>query len=113
MPRVNIPVTQITRTGVAPATEVNGDATNNHSLANDGTVWIEVRNSGSTVSRTMSAQFANTVDGVTVDAKTWTIPTSATRRIGPFPTRLYGTALLIDVDNAELKLSAYKVATQG
>lgn len=111
MPRVDVPVTQITRTGVASATEVNGDATNNHSVANDGSVWIEVRNSGSTVARVVSARFANTIDGQTTAPKTWSIPTSSTRRIGPFPTRLYGTTLLIDVDNAELKLTAYKVAT--
>ncbi|MFV8127529.1 hypothetical protein [Streptomyces syringium] len=107
MPRVNVPVTSITRTGVAPATEVNGDATNNHSLDNNGSTWIEVRNSGSTVARTMSAVYANTVDGQTVPAKTYSIPTSSTRRIGPFPVRLFGTLLLIDVDNAELKLTAY------
>lgn len=112
MPRVDIPVTQITRSGVAPATEVNGDATNNHSFSNDGTVWIEVRNSGSTVARTVSARFANTVDGQTTAAKTWSIPTSSTRRIGPFPVRFYGTTTLIDVDNAELKLTAYKLAYQ-
>lgn len=111
MPRVDVPVTQITRTGVAPATEVNGDATNNHSVANDGSVWIEVRNSGSTVARVVSARFPNTVDGQTVPARTWSIPTSSTRRIGPFPVGKYGTTLLIDVDNAELKLAAYRLAT--
>ena len=113
MPRVDVPVTQITRSGVAPATEVNGDPTNGHSVANDGSVWIEARNSGSTPARVVSAQFANLVDGVTVDAKTWSIPTSATRRIGPFPVRLYGNTLLISVDNAVLKLTAYKLATQA
>lgn len=112
MPRVAIPVTQITRAGVAPATEVNGDPTNNHAVDNDGGMWIEARNSGTTTARTVSARFSHTVDGVTVDAKTWSIPSSATRRIGPFPTRLYGTSLQLDVDNAELKLSAYHLATQ-
>ncbi|MCD9196062.1 hypothetical protein [Streptomyces albireticuli] len=107
MPRVNVPVTSITRTGIAPATEVNGDATNNHSLTNNGTTWLMVRNSGSTVARVVSAIYENTVDGQTVPAKTWSIPTSSTRYIGPFPVRLFGTLLLIDVDNAELKLSAY------
>ncbi|MFC5144279.1 hypothetical protein [Streptomyces aureoversilis] len=107
MPRVNVPVTSITRTGIAPATEVNGDATNNHSLTNDGNVWVMVRNSGSTVARTLSAVYANTVDGQIVPAKTWSIPTSSTRYIGPFPVRLFGTTLNLDVDNAELKLSAY------
>lgn len=110
MPRVAIPVTQIVRSGTTPATETNGDATNGHTIANNGMVWLEVRNSGTTVPRIVSAQFAHTVDGVTIDAKTWSIPTSASRRIGPFPTRLYGTTLLIDVDNAELKLSAYALA---
>lgn len=113
MPRVAIPVTQITRSGVAPATEVNGDATNNHSVVNDGNVWLEVRNSGTTVPRTVSARFDSTIDGQTVPAKTWTIATEATRRIGPFPVRLYGDTLLVDVDNAELKLTAYKLATQA
>ncbi|MEW2578357.1 hypothetical protein [Streptomyces syringium] len=107
MPRVNVPVTSITRTGVAPATEVNGDATNNHSIENNGAVWVMVRNSGSTVARVVSAVYANTVDGQTVPAKTWSIPTSSTRYIGPFPIKYFGTTLLIDVDNAELKLSAY------
>lgn len=113
MPRVNVPVTAITRSGVAPGTEVNGDSTNGHSFDNDGTVWLEARNSGTTVARVVSALFANTVDGVTVDPKTWSIPTSATRRIGPFPTRLYGSTVSIDVDNAELKLTAYKLASQS
>lgn len=113
MPRVNVPVTQITRAGVAPAAEVNGDATNNHSVVNDGSVWVEVRNAGTTVSRTVSARFDSTIDGQTVPAKTWTIATETTRRIGPFPVRMYGNSLLIDVDNAELKLTAYKVASQS
>jgi hypothetical protein len=113
MPRVNVPVTQITRTGIAPATEVNGDATNNHSVVNDGSVWLEVRNAGTTVSRTVSARFENTIDGQTIPAKTWSIPTEATRRIGPFPVRMYGSSLLVDVDNAELKLTAYKLASQA
>jgi hypothetical protein len=112
MPRVDIPVTQITRSGIAPATEVNGDPVNNHSIVNDGTVWLEVRNSGSTVARTVSARFDKTIDGQTTAAKTWSIPTSATRRIGPFPVRYYGTTLQVDVDNAELKLVAYKLAYQ-
>ena len=69
MPRVDIPVTQITRSGVAPATEVTGDTVNNHSVVNDGAVWLEVRNSGTTVARTVSARFENTIDGQTIPAK--------------------------------------------
>lgn len=112
MPRVNVPVTQITRAGVPDTVPTEGDAVNNHSVANDGTVFIEVENTGA-VSRTLSALFASTVDGITVDPKTWTIAAGARRRIGPFPVRYYGTTLQLNVDNAELELSAYKVAMQG
>ncbi|MFE2497098.1 hypothetical protein [Streptomyces scopuliridis] len=112
MPRVNVPVTQITRTGISDTTPTAGDAVNNHSVANDGSMWIEVENNGA-VSRTLSALFVNSVDGVTVAPKTWTIPAGARRRIGPFPVRLYGATLQVNVDNAELELSAYKVAGQA
>ncbi|MEV4970577.1 hypothetical protein [Streptomyces scopuliridis] len=112
MPRVNVPVTQITRTGTPDTTPTVGDAVNNHSVANDGSMWIEAENTGA-VSRTVSALFVNAVDGVTVDPRTWAIPAGARRRIGPFPVRLYGAMLQVNVDNAELELSAYRVAGQA
>lgn len=112
MPRVDVPVTQITRTGIPDTTPTVGDPVNQHSVVNDGTVWVEVENTGAS-SRTLSALFANAIDGVTVDAKTWAIAAGARRRIGPFPIRYYGNTLQLDVDNAELELSAYKVAVQS
>lgn len=112
MPRVSVPITPITRTGVADATPIVGDPVNQHSVDNDGTAWVEVENTGA-ASHTLSALFASTVDGVTVDPKTWTIPATSRRRIGPFPVRLYGTILKLDVDSAELSLTAYKALPQG
>ena len=112
MPRVVDVVAQAEGPG-APATEVTGDTVNNHSVVNDGAVWLEVRNSGTTVARTVSARFENTIDGQTIPAKTWSIATESTRRIGPFPVRMYGNSLLVDVDNAELMLTAYKLASQA
>ncbi|KMS71752.1 hypothetical protein ACH49_24285 [Streptomyces leeuwenhoekii] len=112
MPRIDVPVTQITRSGVAPAGEIDGDPVNGHSVSNTGGMWIEARNASTTAAHTLSAHFASTVDGVTVDAKTWSIPAEQSRRIGPFPTRLYGTTLNVDVGSAELKLAAYTVASQ-
>lgn len=111
MPRVAVPVTQITRTGIAPATEVNGDATNNHSVANTGDMFLLVRNSGSTVSRTVTINYAKTFDGQAVSARTVVVPISVSRYIGPFPTDMFGALLLVNVDNAELKLSAYRAST--
>lgn len=113
MPRIDIPVIQITRSGTVPAGEVDGDPVNNHSISNSGSVWIEVRNASTTTSHTLSAHFASAVDGVTVAAKTWHIPAEQSRRIGPFPIRLYGTVLDVDVTSAELKLAAYSLASQA
>lgn len=107
MPRVAVPVTQITRAGVAPGTETNGDATNNHTIPNNGRMFVEVRNSGSTVARTVTFRFPGVVDGQAVTPRAVSIPISSTRRFGPFPTGDYGGALQVDVDNAELKLTAY------
>jgi hypothetical protein len=105
--RTNVPVTQITRAGVAPGTEVNGDPTNNHVVANNGKMFLEVRNSGSTVARTVTFRFPGLVDGQSVTPRAVSIPTSASRRFGPFPTDAYSSLLQVDVDNAELKLAAY------
>jgi hypothetical protein len=110
MPRVDVPVTQITRSAVAPAAEVTGDPVNNHSIANDGTMWFEARNASTTVARVVTVNFSRKVDGQTVSPRTYSIPLSDTRRIGPFPPGDYGAPLLVDVDNADLKLTAYRTA---
>ncbi|MFJ2515603.1 hypothetical protein ACIPEL_36300 [Streptomyces griseoviridis] len=109
MARTAVPVTQITRTGVAPGTEVSGDATNQHVIANNGRMLLQVRNSGSTVARTVTFRLPGLTDGQAITPRTVSIPTSATRWFGPFPTGDYGSQLQVDVDNAELKLTAYGV----
>ncbi|MET9550545.1 hypothetical protein ABZY36_35370 [Streptomyces sp. NPDC006627] len=109
MPRVPVPVTQITRAGVTPPTEVNGDATNHHVVQNNGRVILLVRNSGSTVSRTVTLRIPNIIDGQGVTPKTVSIAQSTSKYIGPFPTDSYGSSLQVDVDNAELKLLAFGI----
>ncbi|MDX3455057.1 hypothetical protein PV396_24470 [Streptomyces sp. ME02-8801-2C] len=109
MPRVNVPVTQITRAGVAAPTEVTGDATNNHVVANNGRMVLLVRNSGSTVSRTVTLRLPGLTDGQAVTPRTVSIAQSTSRYIGPFPTGDYSSLLQVDVDNAELKLLAFGV----
>lgn len=106
MPRVAVPVTQITRAGVAAPAETNGDPVNNHSVPNNGRMFLEVRNSGS-VSRTVTFRFPGVVDGQAVTPRAVSLAAAAIRRFGPFPTGDYGSQLLVDVDNAELKLTAY------
>lgn len=110
MPRVNVPVTEITRAGVANATEVDGDATNNHQVVNDGRVFVEARNSNATsTARTVTVHVERTVDGQAVASRTNSIAAGATERMGPWPVADYGNLLLVDVDHAELKLSAYRL----
>lgn len=109
MPRVNVPVTTITRTGIANATPVTGDATNNHEVVNDGKTWIEVENTGAS-SRTLSVQITKLVDGQTPPAKSYTISAGAKRRMGPFPRDVYGALLSVDVTHAELVLAAYNLS---
>lgn len=109
MPRVNVPVTQITRAGVAAPAETNGDATNNHVISNNGRVILLVRNSGSTVARTVTLRLPGLTDGQAITPRTVSVPISTSRYIGPFPTDDYGTSLQIDVDNSELKLLAFGI----
>lgn len=109
MPRVNVPVNTITRTGIANATPVTGDATNNHTVVNDGRSWIEVENTGAS-SRNLTVHITKLVDGQTPAAKVYSISAGAKRRIGPFPVDMYSSALSVDVAHAELVLAAYTVS---
>lgn len=111
MARGNLPLTQIARAGVAPAAEVTGDAVNNHAMSNDGKAFLLARNSnGGSTARTVTFHFAEAVDGQAVTPRAVAIPAAASRYFGPFPVSEFGQTLLIDVDNAELKLSAYHLA---
>lgn len=109
MPRTNVPVTQITRAGVAAPAEITGDPVNNHVVSNNGRVVLLVRNSGSTVARTLTLRLPGTTDGQSITPKTVSLAQSTSRYIGPFPTGDYGSQLQIDVDNAELKLLAFGI----
>lgn len=109
MARGAIPVSALSRAGVAPPSETNGDATNNHSVVNDGATFLLVRNSnGASTARTVTFRPTSTVDGQSV-TRAVSIAAAASRYFGPFPTGIYGRSLLVDVDNAELKLSAFRL----
>jgi hypothetical protein len=107
MPRVNLPHSNISRSGVAPGAEVNGDPVNFHSTANDGRVFLLVRNSGTTVNRVVTVHLPDVIDGQAITPRTYSLVQSTSRYIGPFPPGEYGDTLNVDVDDAELKLTAY------
>lgn len=107
MPRVDLPHTSISRTGVAPGAEVTGDATNNHTTVNDGRVFVLVRNASGASVRTVTALLTRTVDGQAVASRTYAIPISSSLYVGPFPPDDYGNPLSLNVEHADLKLTAY------
>lgn len=110
MARTNVPVTAISRAGIAPAAEVNGDSVNHHSFANtNSNVILLVRNADGAGAHTVTISINETVDGQVVTARAVSIPLSASRYFGPFPAGVYGTTVLLDVDSSQLKLSAYSV----
>lgn len=88
MPRVDIPVTQLNRTGVAPPAQINGDLTNKHQFPNNGATIIEVVSSDAGA-QTVTVETPGSVDGLAVADQVISVPAGATRFIGPFPTTIY------------------------
>ncbi|GAB7187168.1 hypothetical protein ATKI12_6999 [Kitasatospora sp. Ki12] len=111
MPRGTINVTSSDRAGTVLPAATAGDPTNGHTVANDGRTLLIVENTGSTVARTLTLQMSKSVDGLPLTgSRTVSVATGATRLLGPYPTADYGPALLVDVDNAELKIRAVRSA---
>lgn len=113
MARSNIPVNLIGRdTGVlnSAITPVTGDSTNNHQLTNNGACWIEAKNTnGSSISHNVTVRISETVDGQAVSSKVYAVPAGDTRRIGPFPVKVYGTLVQIDVNSNEFSLTSWQL----
>ncbi|WP_328846962.1 hypothetical protein [Streptomyces sp. NBC_00258] len=108
MPRAAVPVTSASRSGVA-LTPTTGDPVNNHYVDNDGRTGIIVKNAGSTVARTVTFRLARTVDGFSVSPRTESLAVGEEQLFGPFAISEYGGRLLVDVDNAELKLTPIRI----
>ncbi|MCR8576476.1 hypothetical protein [Streptomyces sp. Isolate_219] len=108
MARTVLTATQFTRDGATLPAGVAGDAVNGNSLTNEGATGIIVENTGATT-RNVTFHVFTTVDGLAVTPRTESIPAGAVQGFGPFPVSTYSASLLIDVDNAELTLSAVRV----
>jgi hypothetical protein len=110
MARAALPVTDIVRAGVVLADETVGDPIENHSVANDGHVFILAHNTNAVATaHTLTVHVAETVDGLAVTSRTYTIDTEETQLIGPFDVKTYGNPIDVDVDDAELQLAAYRI----
>lgn len=111
MARGAVPVTGISRSGVELPIETTGDATNNHSVVNDGKTLLLARNTnGASTDRTVTVHVTRTVDGQAVASRSYPVAAGKTKALGPFPPADYGDTLLVDVDNAELMLRAIRFA---
>jgi len=108
MPRVAIPVTTFTRAGVALPAVTTGDATNNHSVANDGRVGLIIKNTGATT-RNVTFYTVKQVDGLTAATRVESIPAGEEQGFGPFDPTDYGISLSVDVAHAELTLRAVRL----
>jgi hypothetical protein len=82
---------------------------NGHYVANDGRTFITVRNADEADPHTVTVGLLS-VDGQAVEGKAYAIPASSSRNIRLGAPTLYGTRTNLDVDDADLKLTAYKIA---
>lgn len=120
MARIQIPTTDITRSGVTLSTQVNADVSNNHYItSNDGRLFIEAYNNDVT-SRDVTIQTPIQVDGLDVIDLIVSLSVGQTKLIGPFPTGTFNQTgstnfaeLYVDASigssNAELKFRSYRL----
>lgn len=104
MARGNITVVKSVRGGVALAAEANGDPANNHQYVNDGQTRLIVRNASADTPYDLTIHVARDVDGQPADPRVIEIPANVTWTFGPYPIKDYGRLVLVDVENANLKL---------
>lgn len=107
MPRAAVSVTQSTRAGTVLPAATAGDATNNHSVANDGRVILMVNNTGATA-HDVTFLTVRSVDGLTAPTRVESIPAGETQLFGTFDPTDYGTTLEFDVASAELTINAIR-----
>lgn len=108
MPRTAISVTDSAKAGVTLAAGTAADVVNGNSAVNDGRTLAICANAGVT-SRTVTITPSATVDGLTVAARTITLPASTTKLCGPYDIGTYGTTLQISGDHADVKFQFVRI----
>lgn len=103
-----IAVTQVSRSGTTSVAGTAGDAANGNSIQNDGKVWLEVANSAGTP-HTLTVTVAQAgPDGNTVAGHVVTVPATGNVRTDVWPPSVYGTTMIVTVDNAAVSISPYR-----
>lgn len=106
-------VTSVSRTALTafPQPSVAGDVANGNVSPNDGATFLAVFNADGANTYALTVTVVSGVDGLTAGPRSYTVPTSAsgTQIVGPFPLLAYGSQLLWNAANANLKVSAFSL----
>lgn len=94
---------------LAPSTVA--DVANGNVAPNDGATALAVFNSDAAVVHNLTVGVAAGVDGLTAGPRPYPIPISSAgvQFFGPFPIVFYGPQLLLNADNAQLKIFVYSL----
>ncbi|SRR6266567_4447797 len=108
MPRTPVTPVQVTRAGTASMTVVAADVANGNSMANSGQLKIGVTNADTAI-HNFTVTPTRTDGGGNATAVSFAIPASTARPIwyGPFSTYDWGSTMLINGDNANIKFEGY------
>lgn len=114
MPRVEIPVTQLTDSGVAPPAQTNADATNDHYIAgNDGHIMLEIISTDGGA-QSVTILTPGTFGGLNLEDRTVSVPAGQTRYVGRLAPGIYnqadGSIYLDPSVSTNLKFRAYRVS---
>lgn len=112
MARGVLTLTEVSRAGVDFPTPVAGDATNGHTVNNDGYVQVYAKNTGATT-RTITFRQVRTVDAQAAGTRVESLTAGQAQLFGPFPRTDYGEDLAIDVAHAEVTLAAIHFVGAG
>ena len=97
MARLEIAVTDITRTGVALPASTAGQA-DGHKVQNDGRVFLHVTNNHATLERSVTVQTPGDVLGLGISELVVPIPANGgVRIIGPFPRHVFNRVNSVDM----------------
>lgn len=105
----SVPVTSLTRDGVADPAATAGDTTNGMTVSNGGNMFLRVSNTD-TVAQNFEIDVPGTIDGQTVGNRTYSLAAGVTRNIGPWPVTTYGNSVVVPVVSSNLlEFRAYSV----
>lgn len=112
MARVEVPVKQMSRTGVEGSAQVAGSGEGHFLPFVSGHVFLEVQNADAAATHKITVTPVLTVDGQEVKPIEVTVAKSKTVMIGPWPPAVYQQTngqFWFSADSAELKIRAWSI----